>query len=74
MHGGVRRMRLYRVKLASSYPDGIRRCAVEDQLPLLQDPWRVHVPISCINDLQSPSTVSFFTPEVHAEEGPVVEV
>lgn len=38
MHGGVRRMRLYRVKLSRSYSDRVGRGAVEDQLPLLQDP------------------------------------
>lgn len=32
-------MCLYRVKLTSPDPDGIRRRTVEDQLPLLQDPW-----------------------------------
>lgn len=28
---------MYRVKLPRAYPDWVRRCAVEDQLPLLQD-------------------------------------
>lgn len=34
MGGKVRRK--YRVKLPRAYPDRVRRCAVEDQLPLLQ--------------------------------------
>lgn len=38
MRGGVRRMRLYRVKLSCPYPDRVGRGSVEDQLPLLQDP------------------------------------
>lgn len=31
------------------------------------------MPISCVNDLQGPSTVCFLAPEMHAEERPVVE-
>ena len=31
------------------------------------------MPISCINDLQGPSAVRFLTPEMHAEERPVIE-
>lgn len=32
------------------------------------------MPISGVNDLQSPPTVRLLAPEVHAEERPVVEV
>lgn len=31
---------MYRVKLPRAYPDRVRRCAVEDQLPLLQDTYK----------------------------------
>lgn len=34
----------------------------------------IDMSIPSINDLQSPPTVSLFTPEVYAKEGPVVEV
>lgn len=73
MHGRERRMRLYRVKLTCPYPDRVRRSSVKYQLPLLQYAWGIDVPISGVNDLQRPTAVGFFTPEVYAEEGPVVE-
>lgn len=35
--------------------------------------WRIHVAISSVIDLQGPPAIRLFTPEVHAEEGPVIE-
>lgn len=36
--------------------------------------WWIDVSIPGVNDLQGPSTVRLLAPEMHAEEGPVIEV
>lgn len=54
--------------------DWVDLSTVEDELPFGEHTSLVHSTLSTVNDLQRPTSLSLFAPEVHTHERPIVEV